>query len=442
LAAVSCHYTVRSSDGLVIRLVHDKDIALHSGNWRYNQTSIGIEHEGFVEDPTSFTDAMYQSSAKLTAYLAYKYAIPADRRHVIGHDEVPNPNQPGRYGGASGHQDPGPYFDWDQYMNYVRMYLPPRTASIELGQQKGVIMRVRHIRSLIASMQMGVWRRSISSVQRGGNPPDILRDRALERLAKCYENITSAQPGIYGVVLWDPTSNHTVSLNAKKRFFGASIGKLATLLTLYRAAARSEVNLDEEITIFHSDIQSYGSGVLHKFPVGTSLTLRRCAQHLIKESDNTAWAMLNRYLGMERVQVQLGLIGAHSTDYFHNITSPNDVLRLLQKISDPRFTSPEFSSEMLSFMTDTAFEDRLPAGLPQGVRVAHKIGTYGTSFGDAGIVFNEDSDGSNGHYFLVVLSTATDEEAARMVMRKISLATYRAIVDPTAQPRDRHTSLA
>src|SRR5919107_3409572 len=121
---VCTHYTIRASDGFIAQSVREKDIARHAGNWSYNQTSIGIEHEGYVENPTSFTEAMYLSSAKLVAYLVRKYRIPVDRQHIIGHNEVPNPNKPGRYGGASGHQDPGPYWNWNKYIGLINLYLP------------------------------------------------------------------------------------------------------------------------------------------------------------------------------------------------------------------------------------------------------------------------------------------------------------------------------
>ena len=111
-AGVSAHYTVRSGDGFIGQSVHEEDIAYHAGNWEYNQTSIGIEHEGYVSNPSWFTDAMYRSSAKLTAYLCKKYAIPMDRNHVIGHNAVP---------GAT-HTDPGAYWKWTKYMDYVRAY--------------------------------------------------------------------------------------------------------------------------------------------------------------------------------------------------------------------------------------------------------------------------------------------------------------------------------
>jgi N-acetyl-anhydromuramyl-L-alanine amidase AmpD len=122
-AQASAHYVVRSSDGVVGQSVLEKDIAWHAGNWSYNQTAIGIEHEGFVGDPKWFTEAMYDGSAQLSAYLCNKYGIPSDRDHIIGHNEVPDPYAPGQFGGVSNHTDPGGYWDWYKYMDYVWYYV-------------------------------------------------------------------------------------------------------------------------------------------------------------------------------------------------------------------------------------------------------------------------------------------------------------------------------
>lgn len=109
---VSAHYTVRSSDGFIGQSVQEKDIAYHAGNYSYNTSSVGIEHEGYVSQPRYFTDEMYRSSARLTAYLCRKYNIPMDRQHIIGHNQVP---------GAT-HTDPGRYWDWPRYIRLVRAY--------------------------------------------------------------------------------------------------------------------------------------------------------------------------------------------------------------------------------------------------------------------------------------------------------------------------------
>ncbi|MGW0734845.1 N-acetylmuramoyl-L-alanine amidase [Streptomyces sp. NPDC002851] len=106
---VSSHYVVRSSDGHVAQCVREKDVGWHAGNWDYNTRSVGIEHEGWVDDPSWFTDEMYESSARLTAYLCSTYDIPTNRDHIIGHNEVP----------GADHTDPGRHWDWDRYMDLV-----------------------------------------------------------------------------------------------------------------------------------------------------------------------------------------------------------------------------------------------------------------------------------------------------------------------------------
>lgn len=105
----AAHYIVRG-DGRITQLIRELDVAFHAGNREYNERSVGIEHEGFVTDASSFTDAMYASSARLTAAICRRYGIPADRTHVIGHVEVP----------GTDHTDPGPHWDWERYIRLVR----------------------------------------------------------------------------------------------------------------------------------------------------------------------------------------------------------------------------------------------------------------------------------------------------------------------------------
>ena len=116
----SAHYTVRSSDGFIGQSVREADVAWHAGWWRTNTHSIGIEHEGYVNQPGWFTDAMYRSSARLSAYLALKYHIPIDRKHIIGHNQVPG--CPSGGGGVACHTDPGKNWRWSKYMDLVKRY--------------------------------------------------------------------------------------------------------------------------------------------------------------------------------------------------------------------------------------------------------------------------------------------------------------------------------
>jgi hypothetical protein len=118
-AEASAHYVVRSSDGQITQMVSEGDVAWHAGDWDTNLRSVGIEHEGYVEDPgTWYTDAMYRSSAALTADIAARQGVSLDRSHIIGHYEVPGCAS-GSGGGSGCHTDPGSGWDWDYYMALV-----------------------------------------------------------------------------------------------------------------------------------------------------------------------------------------------------------------------------------------------------------------------------------------------------------------------------------
>ncbi|MCX4647006.1 MULTISPECIES: N-acetylmuramoyl-L-alanine amidase [unclassified Streptomyces] len=107
----AAHYVVRASDGHIAQTVREADVAYHAGNREWNERSVGVEHEGYVDDPQRwFTDAAYEASAELVAGIAERHGIPVDREHIVGHSEVP---------GAT-HTDPGRYWDWDRYLRLVR----------------------------------------------------------------------------------------------------------------------------------------------------------------------------------------------------------------------------------------------------------------------------------------------------------------------------------
>ena len=125
---VSAHYVI-SRTGEIVQLVRQRNVAWHAGNWAVNTTSIGIEHEGVTDDPSGYTDAEYRASARLVAYICRTWDVAIDRNHIIGHAEVPDPNDPALRGGSDHHTDPGQYWNWPKYMKLVRFYAGKRTLA-------------------------------------------------------------------------------------------------------------------------------------------------------------------------------------------------------------------------------------------------------------------------------------------------------------------------
>jgi hypothetical protein len=141
----STHYVVKIDGSEITQMVLDKDIAYHAGNWEYNKHSIGIEIAGYA-GTTIWLDSLYQKVGWLTRFLAEDYGIalnhpagiaPADpttSTGIIGHDQVPDPNDPSKGGGIGHHTDPGSTWDWSKFMNYVNDPHAPSYFS-EIGEK-------------------------------------------------------------------------------------------------------------------------------------------------------------------------------------------------------------------------------------------------------------------------------------------------------------------
>lgn len=104
----SAHYYLKSSNGEITQMVSEDDQAYHARGW--NAKSVGLEHEGFVNDPTWYTDAMYRASARISCDIGARWNIPLDLNRVVSHQSL----DPGR------RTDPGPHWDWAYYMSLLK----------------------------------------------------------------------------------------------------------------------------------------------------------------------------------------------------------------------------------------------------------------------------------------------------------------------------------
>ncbi|MDB6024368.1 MAG: hypothetical protein JWM68_591 [Verrucomicrobiales bacterium] len=130
--SVSVHYTVNGKQdtgtdyvaGDITQMVRDAYSAWTSGCW--NRYAMQTEHEGFASNPAWYTPQMYQASGILTQTKANQNGIPKDRNHIIAHGQKLVPGWT-TYAAANfpfsatcnSHTDPGPYWDWNGYMNIV-----------------------------------------------------------------------------------------------------------------------------------------------------------------------------------------------------------------------------------------------------------------------------------------------------------------------------------
>jgi N-acetyl-anhydromuramyl-L-alanine amidase AmpD/photosystem II stability/assembly factor-like uncharacterized protein len=190
----SAAYVIRSRDGAITQMVHESDVAWHSGNRQYNATSIGIEHEAFVHNCAWYTDAMYKSSAQLVAHLAVKYGIPIDRGHIIGHYQVPDPYHLGGFGGFAHHIDPGPCWNWPKYMGLVR------ADAGEIPVQRTGVQVVSDTTS--ANFRAPHWRRKIDANAEQQFGPVYFVARRSRTAPPASFRLTIPATGDYAVYGW------------------------------------------------------------------------------------------------------------------------------------------------------------------------------------------------------------------------------------------------
>lgn len=122
----SAHYLTWPDGSPRAQLLPERWAAWTAGNREYNERGINLEHEKRrLSD--AWTDEEYRSLAAIAARIIQRNpAIKPDREHVIGHNEVPDPIHPGRFGGVGNHADPGPGFEWPRFMAYLHEALDSR----------------------------------------------------------------------------------------------------------------------------------------------------------------------------------------------------------------------------------------------------------------------------------------------------------------------------
>ncbi len=115
----SAHYIFRSNDGFLKQLVREADKAWHVRCW--NDWTIGIEHEGYVNNPAWFTPIMYQNSALLSRHLTARYGLARNRLRIVGHNvwQISTVFSQLNWSSCNDHTDPGSFWNWDYYLSLI-----------------------------------------------------------------------------------------------------------------------------------------------------------------------------------------------------------------------------------------------------------------------------------------------------------------------------------
>jgi len=244
--------------------------------------------------------------------------------------------------------------------------------------------------------------------------PDDLRNKVKELADLQWKN--------YSVYVKDLGSDFEMGIGEKVIYTGASVNKVPILAALYYQHQKDGVDLDKVITLQTDDIQDYGTGTIRYDPAGTTYTVKTLARLMMTKSDNTAAFLIANYvLSVDAIQQLVNGWGMTQTDMANNKTSNYDMALLFEKIFHEKIANHAYTLDMLSMMTNTDFEDRIPAELPkQGVTIYHKTGNGAGIIHDVGIV----QTGKTAYYIGVLTSDVPDEQATTKCIADISKAVF------------------
>lgn len=229
---------------------------------------------------------------------------------------------------------------------------------------------------------------------------------------KVLENTT----GTWSVYVKDLSTENTISIN-NQPIYAASLIKLFVMESAF-------ANMDS--------LLQNGNG---------ENTIADTLNAMITVSDNNAYNNLvsmhsasgSFIEGCLRVNEYISGTAYENTGIFHtlhpcdsacfrtsttrNYTTVEDCGNLLESIYDGTCVSEEVSEKMLSLLLQQQLTSKIPAGLPEGTKVANKTGETDATQHDAAIVFGPERD-----YILCIMSS--DDGTAIYTIQEISALVY------------------
>jgi beta-lactamase class A len=246
-----------------------------------------------------------------------------------------------------------------------------------------------------------------------------------------------------GVCFMDTKSSFEVGVNAEKQFPTASVGKVPVMVTAFHLAETGKLMLEARLPLKEED-KLPGSGVLQWMRPGrTSYSIRNLIRMMIVLSDNTATKMVIGQVGLEEVNQYLKILGLKNTQIVDNtmlnefpnpninLSTPQDMAKLLMMIKNDPAIAPNYKSEMLAYMRNQRYRWGIWKGVPPGVIVADKTGNVDKVLNDVGLVYSP-----AGNYILSVFTCGFEKQRdAKKVINRISEIVYNAYV-PTCYAKE------
>ncbi|MEB3283877.1 MAG: serine hydrolase [Candidatus Sericytochromatia bacterium] len=222
-----------------------------------------------------------------------------------------------------------------------------------------------------------------------------------------------------GIVLLDLNGRRVAAMNGDKAFSAASVIKLPLMAAVMQGVEAGTLSLDQLVTIKAQNQTGTWLPEGDRRPLlrpGMKVPIARLLELMISRSDNVATNNLMDLVSREDLAKGFADFGAPNTrlvrklsagrtvsdpDYQggRNETTARDMQALMERLSEEKLVSPDASARMKTWLGLQWDRDKLPSGLPKGVKVYSKTGETSKVTHD---VMLAESDSQR--YILVVLT--------------------------------------
>jgi beta-lactamase class A len=232
-------------------------------------------------------------------------------------------------------------------------------------------------------------------------------------------------------------------LRADEPFHAASTMKLAVLIELYHQLRLHKARLDETLLVRNeftslvdgsrfslspdddSEVQLYQA-------VGERRTLAQLSELMITVSSNLAANLLIDRLGIGNIRASMHTLGADAMNVqrgledtkafqqgLNNTTTANALLKIMDALARGHAVDAAASRQMVEVLARQTDNNEIPAGLPAGLRIAHKTGQITKIQHDAAIVY------ARRPFVLVILTRGIeDQKKSAALMAQIAHQLY------------------
>lgn len=222
-----------------------------------------------------------------------------------------------------------------------------------------------------------------------------------------------------------------VGLNEKDSFTAASTVKAPLAMSVYKLAEAGKIDLDAKYSLEQADLDDH-FGELYKIGADRAFTIEELMQIMLEHSDNTAMNALYKIVQLNGIsdpfQDVYTFLGRSTFSDFGEggIVAYRDInLKTLSNmfiaLYDAHYINAEHSNQLLQYLSNSPFNNKIVAGVPAGIPISHKEGIYtpNNTYSDCGIVYIP-----NRNYILCMSMEGGNEDMANRFMSEVSKATY------------------